>query len=284
MTNEDAPKPDPMADICEADVDALLAETGELIEKAAEEVGDLGDDAPAEQSTGQPDSKPMDDISPDIGDAAEPDSPSQEPAADKDVDSQLAELEALLDKTAAGANAPAAESAEPSKPDPPPETDAAKVADTEGIVAPTPSDETPPEEAHVDAAPAPEPPTAEAPAEKPPSEAIKDAADSEEVDDFDNFDISVDLGDDEEAADKEIAEELAAGGRQAGGAGVGSAEPHSLVDYVLSGVVTLVGGVFIVLDRPFAKISTETKRVFGWVAIVTLLFAMGGFIYGALAY
>lgn len=284
MTDENASKPDPMADIAAMDIDALLAKTSALAEKADEQVGstdgDQADDTPVEEA---PTAASADNSETLRETAPSPEPLAQEEQADPvdDADSQLADLEAMLEKVAGnaeevdseqqldGASVPRVEEAESEaavgvdlddQVDVDPGQDAAETQDAPYDRS-TPTEDDAGSESSLDKANAKFP-----------------AAEVSDFEDFDDFDISVDLGE-----DGEDAATVSKANREADKTGDDAEEPKPrgpLPARVIGGVFGSIGAVFVLLDRPFSGMSSDAKNVIGYVAIATCVMAVGGLLYG----
>lgn len=293
-----------MSDIGDVDIDELLAQTSELAAKASEEVGaeeegatspsdEIGDETggqagdevkgqQAAQASHEAESESegsiFEDISVDDADQGARDDQGQsdsdstasaapaehavdeadpvgEPSSDdspEGVDDRLAELEAMLGNVAGD---------QPADSD-----DASEAGSTEGDSG--------------DAAAAKDPSSAKsAPlsGDSGGSAAVSDEAIAD-FDDYDDFDISVDLSDDEETAEAELADKS----EQVSEA---VAVPKGPIHVrILEGVVSGIGGIFIVLDIPFRALPLGVKQALGYVAVATLAVAVGGMVYGALSH
>lgn len=253
MANEKSSQPDPVSDIGEMDIDALLEKTSALAEKAGTEVG-IGvpkpstDDAvanpPATQETPATRPPPAD-KSP-----AEPDG---------EVDAEMAKLESLLHKMGSDVNAQSGDQRSTK--------DGSKNAQA-------PASDQPKQPVRASANVSMAEKKHAAPSDgKPPG-----------LEDYDDFDISVDLSmdsdsdDDVSGADEDTPEHV--------GAEAASMAPaaQSLLQHAVAAGFKSAAGVLVALDRPFAKLSPEIKHVIGYVAIVTLVMATAGLIYAAIAY
>ncbi len=235
MNRDNAGNSDPIGDIADADIEALLERTSKLASEAGNEVG-LPANEPVDASPSQPPKR-----------AAPKPEPEPEPEPDP-IDAKLADLETLLGKTANEAGtAPPPGEAQAEAEDPTGQTKSASVDDAIAAASPEPT------------------PPAGTPAE-----------DMEE--DFDDFDISVDLSeDDEETADKEIGEKLASSTEEADEPQV---DEEGLVGRGLDGGLRAIACVFTALDRPFAAVSPSAKQVIGYIAIATAVVAVGGWVFG----
>ncbi len=295
-----------MSDMGDVDIDALLAQTSELAAKASEEVGadDQGeapsqedaadqptdggppasdseadgsflDDIPVEEADDEPpragpaEPEPAEFLTPTYTEVEDDQAETQpeaaaespgdaEPASDlsgdgsEGVDDKLAELEAMLGNVADGSESAADEADVQGQGD---KASSAKDADEQDTLS------------------ASEPISAE-------GGAVAEAADAEaDFDDYDDFDISVDLSEDEATADAEIA-------AKAEGLETSEAPPPKGPVHVrmLEGSFRAVGGLFVVLDMPFQGVPLGVKQALGYVAVATVAVAVGGIVYGALGH
>ncbi len=247
MSEDDSAQPDPIANVDEMDIDALLERTRELAAKASEEVGPPGEEAPPDASCHDAEPATAEEVS-QVETPAPEESASEPPApsasdddagnvdAEADMTAQLAELESMLSQAGKKVDEPA--------------------DDLPGHEAPA-SEATPPAE-----------------------------GDAQRFEDFDDFDITVDLSDDDdEAVGKEIESKASAVGKgDAGAPRVAAQTALPLLTGILDGGLRAVGHVFVVLDSPFAKMSPEAKQVMAYIAIATFLVSVGGLIYSSVHY
>jgi len=247
MSEDDSAQPDPIADVDEMDIDTLLERTRELAAKASEEVG-----PPAE--------------------APPSDAPSDVTEATTAEDASEAETPAL-DGSSSKRPDPSASDEVPSSADGADDV-TAQLAELESMLSQTGQKVSEPAGAE---------PANDAPA---PETAPAAEGDEQDFEDFDDFDISVDLsGDEEDTVDGEIeskSSEAANGDAEAPSVAAEDAVP--LVTRILDGGLRIVGRVFVALDSPFGRMSSETKQVMAYIAIATFLVSVGGLIYSSVVY
>ncbi len=278
MSDEGKSQPDPMSDIGDVDIDSLLEKTSELAAKAGDEVGSdepesaEETEAPADDQVA-PESERQDAIDPEAESAEtatpmaekpppaeavpEEDDTASAEGGDENIDGQLAELEALLGGVSEEPGGPARETQAPLK-----KEDAGATYGDGTSVGDGQPQAPPPTEANTTGSP---------------------ADDLPDFEDYDDFDISVDLSDeDEKIADQELAQKAGTQGQTT--THVEAAVALPLPARVAASPITALKWGFLLLDKPFAGMKTETKQAMGYVAIVTLLTAVGGIVYGSLAY
>ncbi|MBN1342113.1 MAG: hypothetical protein JXQ73_05510 [Phycisphaerae bacterium] len=248
MGKDESGQPDPMAEIGGIDIDALLEQTSSLAAKAGKEVGD-----PSKEERS---ARAVDLVAGRVGQEEDKTgSQGDEGGAPAKVDDKLAELEAMLGNVA-------------QKVEEQPEEEEEDITGIDGEsvgVKETSSGTYEAETTEVEEGPA---------TSSGGGEGLTD------FDDYDDFDISVDLSDDQDAAEAEIAEKLS--GKT--GDNVATIARSPLVDRIVTSPLTLLSWVALALDAPFAGLSPEIKQVFGYIAIATLVVATGGLIYGSVAH
>ncbi len=216
------------------------------VDRLLEQTSELA--AKASQEIGVPDGrKPADPKDPPQG--------SKKPGADtSDIDAQLAELETMLESTLG----PTAKAAAPAR-EPGASVTTSKDSAQPGV--------NPTAEGEVSA-------DAKAATVAPPN-----------IEGIEDFDISVDLSDHTEFADQEIAEKLALS-RPNEQPNAGSPAPEerlSLAGRIADAPFRGLEWLIVAIDQPFAGLSPQTKQLIGYIAVATIIVAVGGLVFGSFA-
>ncbi len=262
MSNPDGAQPDPIADVGGTDIDALLEQTSALADKAGKEVGEpveaSGPDAPAPGKTSPAEGVPAADEKSEAEEASSHVEASESLDAD-DVDAKLADLEALLDKVAGDSRKPAAHRGSM-------DTDGGQPADAAQADPADANDASAADSSEPEAAPK-----------------SANAADAG-LEDYDDFDIAVDLSDGDDQPDEQESEEKPTDAPEPEAPDKDDVPRTPIAASVLAAGVNAVAWVFVTLDRPFANISDPAKQVIGYVALATIVVAVGGLVYGSLVH